>query len=42
MKLPIRLVYTRYDGWVFAVCKPGSWKPLMLARSWVDAKQLTI
>lgn len=38
MNLPLRLIRTDHDGWVFAVCKHGSWKPLLLATDWINAR----
>jgi len=29
VNLRIRLHFDRHDGWVFAVCKHGSWRALM-------------
>ena len=38
--LHIRLIFVRYDGWVFAVCKRGSWRPLMITSSWSHAREM--
>ena len=37
MNLRIRLTYSQCDGLVFAVCAPGSWKPLMTFLSRAEA-----
>lgn len=42
LKLPIRLVQTAHDGWVWAVCARGSWKPLMLTRDLGTARDMAV
>lgn len=42
MTLSIRLIKTPHDGYVFGLCKAGSWRPLMLFCGWAKAREACV
>ncbi len=36
--LPVRLIRSEFDGYVFSVCLPGSWRPLSVSQTLNDAQ----
>lgn len=39
MNLRIRLIRSQFDGLVYALCAPGSWKPLAMFNSRGEAME---